>query len=133
MTQISTPTEWDDYRFDLEGYLVLKNAVSSELLEEINETIDGWLALQAAGHRWIGQVRCNDGESTQGPDCKFANILENCGNFNVLVALSDIGPGNGGTVIVPGSHKCNLINPLIFKEYSAQSLESERRRNDFNE
>lgn len=39
-----------------------------------------------------------------------------CGNFNVLVELNDIGPGDGGTVIVPGSHKCNLINPLIYKE-----------------
>ena len=39
-----------------------------------------------------------------------------CGNFNVLLALNDIGPGDGGTMIVPGSHKCNVVNPLVFEQ-----------------
>lgn len=36
-----------------------------------------------------------------------------CGQLNVLVALTDIGPGDGPTMIVPGSHKQNLPHPLI--------------------
>ncbi len=34
-----------------------------------------------------------------------------CAQVNVLVALSDIGPGDGGTLIIPGSHKANLPHP----------------------
>ena len=34
-----------------------------------------------------------------------------CGQLNVLVALTDIGPGDGATMIVPGSHKSNLPHP----------------------
>ena len=34
-----------------------------------------------------------------------------CGQVNVLVALTDIGPGDGGTVIIPGSHKSNFPHP----------------------
>lgn len=30
------PTDWDDYRFDLEGYLILKNAVDPETIKDIN-------------------------------------------------------------------------------------------------
>ena len=184
MTQVYAPTAWEDYLFDLQGYLVLKNVVSSELIAEINETVDEWLALQEAGHKWIGHVRCSDPEPVKGPDIKFKNIIEGgpafealidnpnwleyvkryvdndglyiwanhlsvtrkgsyvpihsgghnksyrtsfryhndnfyCGNFNVLLALNDIGPGDGGTMIVPGSHKCNLQSPLI-KEKNGQ-------------
>ena len=36
-----------------------------------------------------------------------------CGQLNVLLALRDIGPGDGPTMIVPGSHKQNLSHPLI--------------------
>ena len=36
----STPTAWDDYRFDLQGYLVLENVVSPELIAEINVDAD---------------------------------------------------------------------------------------------
>ena len=177
---ISTPTEWEDYLFDLQGFLVLKNVVSPELIAEINETVDHWVRLHEAGHKWIGHVRCSDPEPVKGPDIKFANIIEGgpafealidnpnwleyvkryvdndglyiwanhlsvsrkgsyvpvhsgghnrgyrtsfryhndnfyCGNFNVLLALNDIGPGDGGTMIVPGSHKCNVVNPLVFE------------------
>jgi hypothetical protein len=35
-----------------------------------------------------------------------------CGQLNVLVALTDVGPGDGPTMIVPGSHKSNLPHPL---------------------
>jgi ectoine hydroxylase-related dioxygenase (phytanoyl-CoA dioxygenase family) len=34
-----------------------------------------------------------------------------CSQMNVLCALTDIGPGDGGTMIVPGSHKVELQHP----------------------
>jgi|SRR5579875_1614388 len=34
-----------------------------------------------------------------------------CGQVNVLIAHTDIGPGDGGTMIIPGSHKSNIIHP----------------------
>lgn len=34
-----------------------------------------------------------------------------CGQVNVLLALTDIGPGDGGTMVVPGSHKSNFPHP----------------------
>jgi len=38
---------------------------------------------------------------------------------NVLVALSDIGPGDGGTLIIPGSHKSNLPHPQQLDPWSS--------------
>jgi ectoine hydroxylase-related dioxygenase (phytanoyl-CoA dioxygenase family) len=35
-----------------------------------------------------------------------------CGQVNVLVVLSDIGPGDGATMVIPGSHKSNLPHPM---------------------
>jgi len=35
------------------------------------------------------------------------------GQINILMALTDIGPGDGATVIVPGSHKCDVIHPAM--------------------
>ena len=35
-----------------------------------------------------------------------------CGQLNVLVALRDVGDGDGPTMLVPGSHKSNLEHPL---------------------
>ena len=34
-----------------------------------------------------------------------------CGQVNVLMALTDIGPGDGGTLVIPGSHKSNQPLP----------------------
>ena len=35
------------------------------------------------------------------------------GQINVLVALEDIGPGDGATVLVPGSHKTTEVHPRL--------------------
>jgi ectoine hydroxylase-related dioxygenase (phytanoyl-CoA dioxygenase family) len=43
----------------------------------------------------------------------YRNGRFRCGQLNVLVALTDIGPGDGPTSIVPGSHKANFIHPLL--------------------
>ncbi len=34
-----------------------------------------------------------------------------CGQVNILAALTDIGPGDGGTMLIPGSHKSNFKHP----------------------
>ena len=34
-----------------------------------------------------------------------------CGQIVVLMALTDIGPGDGATMVVPGSHKSNIKHP----------------------
>jgi len=34
-----------------------------------------------------------------------------CGQINILFALTDIGPGDGATMVIPGSHKANFEHP----------------------
>lgn len=34
-----------------------------------------------------------------------------CGQINILIALTDIGRGDGGTMVIPGSHKANFKHP----------------------
>lgn len=36
-----------------------------------------------------------------------------CGQINVLLAYRDIGPGDGTTMVIPGSHKSNLLHPAF--------------------
>ncbi|NKB66290.1 MAG: hypothetical protein GKR89_04445 [Candidatus Latescibacteria bacterium] len=43
-----------------------------------------------------------------------------CGQVNVLLALTDIGPGDGGTMIIPGSHKSNFIHPYLDRHRMAK-------------
>ena len=37
------------------------------------------------------------------------------GQVNILIALNNIGPGDGGTMVIPGSHKSNFEHPAIEK------------------
>ena len=41
----------------------------------------------------------------------FVNGKFRCGQVNILLALTDVGPGDGGTLVVPGSHKSNFSHP----------------------
>lgn len=43
---------------------------------------------------------------------RFHNNEFRCGQVNVLIALTDIGPGDGPTMVIPGSHKSNLPHPV---------------------
>lgn len=43
----------------------------------------------------------------------YDNGRFHCGQVNILLALTDIGPGDGGTLVVPGSHKSNLEHPQV--------------------
>lgn len=46
-----------------------------------------------------------------------------CGQINVLVALNDIGPGDGATMAVPGSHKQNF-EPPFYEQVRGETLEA---------
>ena len=41
----------------------------------------------------------------------YENGVFRCGQINILMALDDIGPGDGATVVIPGSHKSNFPHP----------------------
>ncbi len=42
----------------------------------------------------------------------YNNGVFRCGQCNILLAVSKVGPGDGPTMIIPGSHKSNLPHPL---------------------
>ena len=45
----------------------------------------------------------------------YHNGRFHCGQINVLMAFNDIGPGDGATMVVPGSHKSNIIHPEFLR------------------
>ncbi len=180
-----------DYLFDLQGYLVLENALSQWELEQMNNWIDThWEYVEtpwdesdsdARIPRWIGNIETHTYNIENGVN--FQNIIEggavferlidhpawiapvrkyihevnglsihenflnvrgpggfihiHCGGhvplsyltfrqentgewmvgqINVLMALNDIGPGDGAPVLVPGSHKCTEIHPRLKRD-----------------
>ncbi len=159
-----SPNAEDDFFFDLHGYLLLKNAISRDLVERLNRVLDGikghetsrWQGLHnivEAGQpfedlidhpSWLERVRRFAGEGEAGKDLfidecfaivnqqgsftpihsggheglvrtqyRYFNGRFHCGQVNILLALTDIGPGDGATTVIPGSHKSNLIHPQI--------------------
>ncbi|MCG5220482.1 phytanoyl-CoA dioxygenase family protein [Streptosporangium soli] len=172
-------SELDDFMFDLNGYLILKDAVDEDLLRRLNAEFDafprdlgrgdwyrggqrrdytpetGFELHQAvtAGRpfeelidhpAWFDLVRHFAGEEgSYLPgvyiDETIASIRESgghhpvhsggyrgalrgsygvshgafrCGQVNIILALTDIGEGDGATMVVPGSHKSNFPHPL---------------------
>lgn len=75
-------------------------------------TIDEAIATvrEAGGHH---PVHSGGHDASVRTQYAYRNGRFRCGQLNVLVALSDIGPGDGPTMIVPGSHKQNFSHPLI--------------------
>ncbi len=174
---IASPSALDDFLFDLRGYLVLKQAVEPDLLDDLNGAIDALPPLryeewygnaqrrdynEATGlelHNcveagepferlidhpgWIGYARhyCGEeGSYAEGlfiDECilsvrtsgghhpvhsggyrgalrgayHYKDGLFRCGQCNIIVALTDVGPGDGATMVVPGSHKSNFPHP----------------------
>ncbi len=74
-------------------------------------TIDEHVATsrRAGGHH---PVHSGGHDASVRTQYAMRNGAFRCGQLNVLVALTDIGPGDGPTMIVPGSHKSNLPHPL---------------------
>ncbi len=173
------PTPLDDFLFDLNGYLILQQALPVALLDELDAEFasfprelarGGWhrgaqrrdyttetgyelhQAVAVGGAftelidhpRWIQRVCHYAGEQDSYLDGVFldetiASIRSKGGHHpmhsgayqgtvrssygyrhgqfraaqvNVIMALTDIGPGDGATMVVPGSHKSNLPHPL---------------------
>lgn len=48
---------------------------------------------------------------------RFVNNLFRCGQVNILLALTDVGPGDGATMAIPGSHKSNFAHPDMLKPW----------------
>lgn len=42
---------------------------------------------------------------------RFVDNKFRCGQVNIILALTDIGPGDGGTMVIPGSHKSSFAHP----------------------
>lgn len=188
-------TDLERYLFDLNGYIILRNAIPAEVLKGLNASLDdlkdtkpGEWRGHVHGHvfssateglnlqqiyeggepweflidnpAWIDHVKCFVGgegtfDYTHGPlfiDENFANIRGpgeaigvhsgpvpwikrcqfhvhnqkfNCGQVNVLMALNDIGPGDGATIVIPGSHKSNFEHPE-FKKHQHPDLTKDR-------
>jgi ectoine hydroxylase-related dioxygenase (phytanoyl-CoA dioxygenase family) len=166
-----------DYLFDLNGYLIIENAVEPELLGELNSAFDNFPPLEpmqwwgnaqrrdytaATGFElhnaveagapferlidhpnWITLVRRYCGEQSSYVEGLFideaiasirrsgghhpvhsggyqgalrgayhyANGVFRCGQCNIILALFDVGEGDGPTMVVPGSHKSNFPHP----------------------
>ena len=179
------PSELDEYLFDLNGFVVVRGALSAAEVADANARIDqipralprlGWHGwVQREDHpehrgisyqqvyelggafermidhpnylnyvlRFIGGHDCFDyhhgplfidenfftirgtGEAIPlhagGHDiCKrmafrYHNGRFQCAQINVLIAFTDIGPGDGATMVIPGSHKSNMIHPEYLK------------------
>ncbi len=174
-------SEMEIYKFDLNGFIIVKGALSPEEVAACNQTIDDYQDMKTGewrgwvhGHdyggneglnlqqvyesgpafekfidhpSWVAKVQhfVNGGnfDHHHGPmyiDENFASIRrygqsiglhsggqdtcirtqfkEKNGNFyccqvNVLVALNDIGPGDGATMCIPSSHKANFMHPQV--------------------
>ena len=178
------PTKMDEFLFDLNGFLILRNALSDAELDQMAAGIEAvpeldeneWHGpihrephggelgvnlqqIYEAGpifeslidhpswiryaHHFLGNVGF---EATHGPlymdECfstkraagegfylhsgaferckhiqyRYLNGQFMCGQINILMPLHDVGPGDGATLVIPGSHKSNLEHPELGKD-----------------
>jgi ectoine hydroxylase-related dioxygenase (phytanoyl-CoA dioxygenase family) len=49
---------------------------------------------------------------------RFVDNKFRCGQVNILLALTDVGPGDGGTMVIPGSHKSNFAHPDMLRPWA---------------
>ena len=59
---------------------------------------------------------------TKRTQYRYGNGQFACGQINVLMALNDVGPGDGATMVVPGSHKANFPHPQSAEAAMADGL-----------
>jgi hypothetical protein len=183
---IPTAHDAQDFAFDLQGYLVLRNAIAPDLLGELNRAFDAFPQLASgdwwgnvqrldnSGHAgvelhniveagspfealidhpaWIDRVAryCGEqGSYVEGlfiDECfasvrrtggffplhsggqdgvvrnqfRFVNGQFRCAQVNILLALTDIGPGDGATRVLPGSHKSNIAHPVFARTFDSR-------------
>ncbi|MEO8395944.1 MAG: phytanoyl-CoA dioxygenase family protein [Chloroflexota bacterium] len=69
-----------------------------------------------ANIRGIGEaipVHSGGHEGVKRTQFRYRNGKFMCGQINILMALTDIGPGDGATMVIPGSHKANFPHPQV--------------------
>ena len=189
------PTALDEYRFDLNGFLLIRGLLTPEEIADGNRRIDeiprdlsrggwhGWVQREDhPEHRGISYqqvyelggvferlidhrriinylLRFIGGHDTHDVYHGPAAIDENfftirgpgeaipihsgghdlssrcgyryhngrflCGEINVLTAFTDAGPGDGATMVIPGSHKSNMIHPAFLRRDRAHEWSAE--------
>ena len=87
------PTPLDDYEFDQCGFLVIPSALSGRELGALNQAYDGFPTLGHSDRVGNAQRRA----CTADTGFELHNLLD-CSD----PALTDIGVGDGPTMIVPG-------------------------------
>ncbi len=178
MSELRQPTQLEDFMFDLQGFIVLRDAVNVEHLDRLNAVVDEFPSLEYG--EWLGYSQRRDYTKDTGLEVHqcvelgepfeelidhpswinhlrrycgeeksyvsglfidesilsvrkagghhpvhsggfqgamrgrydYLNGVFRCGQCNIIVALTDIGPGDGATMVVPGSHKSNFPHPL---------------------
>ncbi len=63
-------------------------------------------------------IHSGNPEGIKRNNYRYQNGKFHCSQVNILIALNDIGSGDGGTVIIPGSHKSNIQHP----EYTTNKM-----------
>lgn len=170
----NVPTREEEYRFDLYGYHLLKEAIDQDHVRAINEWTDALPPLEAG--EWYGNMAVHTYGTVDGMNLQnvieggeiFERLLDQpswielmryyigrrhkpyvhevflnvrgpggyigvhsgghvidsrkrasrdrgewcCSYLSLLIALTDVGPGDGGTVVVPGSHKSDFPHPM---------------------
>ena len=56
-------------------------------------------------------IHSGNPEGIQRNHYRYQDGKFHCSQVNILIALTKIGPGDGGTVIIPSSHKSNIQHP----------------------
>ena len=56
-------------------------------------------------------IHSGNHEGTQRGHYRYENGKMHSGQVNILIALTDLGKGDGGTVVIPASHKANFKHP----------------------
>lgn len=178
---MSQPTDLEKFLFDLNGYILVEDALSAVEVAELNSGINSLLPITPG--QWDGYIHCrgesannfqlqqiyeagkpferlidhpawfeklkcfvggegtfdfhhgplfideafsivrDSGEATRmhsgGYDgvkrtqYRFHNGRFQCGQVNMLLALTDMMPGDGATMAIPGSHKSNFPHPQL--------------------
>ena len=53
---------------------------------------------------------------------RYHNDQFRCGIVNILLALNDVDPGDGATMVIPGSHKSNIVHPAFGERRGGEGL-----------
>ena len=72
-----------------------------------------------------GEIRLHSGAHKRRIRTQFRyhNNQFRCGIINILLALTEVGPGDGGTMMIPGSHKSNIIHPAFDAGQGTRNME----------